>query len=57
MFVNVFDEINGLIEKYEYDLANVDEELKNEPECVRLEKTTVLTNLLKVLNYLKDLKK
>ena len=57
MFVNVFDEINGLIEKYEYDLANVDEEFKNEPECVRLEKTTVLTNLLKVLNYLKDLKK
>lgn len=56
-FVNVFDEINNLIYKYSHDLTNLDEDLKDAPQCVKVEKTTVLTNILSVLNYLKDLKK
>jgi hypothetical protein len=56
-FVNVFDEINNLICKYSHDLDNLDEDLKEAPQCVKVEKTTVLTNILSVLNYLKDLKK
>lgn len=56
-FVNVFDEINNLIYQYSHELANLDEDLKDAPQCVKVEKTTVLTNMLRVLNYLKDLKK
>ena len=56
-FVNVFDEIDGLIVKYAGELEELDTKNDNAPECVRLEKRTVLTNLLKVLNYLKNLKK
>ena len=56
-FVNVFDEIDRLIDKYQKeakDLNNSDEII---PECLKVEKTTVLTNLLNVLNYLKSLRK
>lgn len=56
-FVNVFDEIDGLIDKYNFELNNINKDMANEPECVKLEKTTVLKNLVKVLNYLKHLKK
>lgn len=56
-FVNVFNEIDALIEKYNEELANVNESMQNEPECVRVEKITVLNNLIKVLTYLKNLKK
>lgn len=56
-FVNVFDEIQKLIDKYNTELENLPEDTKNLPECVRVEKTTVLKNLLKVLNYLKNLRK
>lgn len=56
-FVNVFDEINNLIVKYENDLKNVEDTMKDAPQCLKVEKTTVLTNILEVLNYLKSLKK
>lgn len=56
-FVNIFDEINNLIYKYEQDLNNLDNDLKDAPQCVKVEKTTVLTNILSVLKYLKNLKK
>lgn len=54
-FVNVFDEINNLISKYEYDLSKIANE--DVPMCVKVEKQTVLNNLITVLNHLKDLKK
>lgn len=56
-FVNVFDEIDNLIAKYTKELKNIDENMANEPQCVKVEKTTVLTNILSILNYLKSLRK
>ena len=56
-FVNVFDEIDSLIEKYTSELNTLDKDMKNEPQCLVVEKTTVLNNIIKVLNYLKNLKK
>jgi hypothetical protein len=56
-FVNVFDEIDTLINKYQIELDNIDNDLINEPQCVKVEKTTVLTNILSVLNHLKNLRK
>ena len=48
--VNVFDEIDKLINTYQTDIINS----KSEP--FNLEKQTVLTNLLNLLSYLKSLK-
>lgn len=56
-FVNVFDEINNLIERYTKELADIDVTMAEEPQCLKVEKTTVLTNILSVLNHLKDLRK
>ena len=56
-FVNVFDEIDKLIEKYNAELVQLPKTMANSPECMKVEKTTVLSNLLKVLNYLKSLRK
>lgn len=56
-FVNVFDEIDNLLVKYENDLKNIDSDMKDEPECLKVEKTTVLKNIIKVLNHLKTLRK
>lgn len=56
-FVNVFDEINNLIYKYQKELDNIDEDMATLPACVKVEKTTVLTNILGVLNHLKTLRK
>lgn len=56
-FVNVFTEIDNLLNKYQFELANVDESCKDMPQCVKVEKITVLNNIIKVLNYLKNLKK
>lgn len=54
-FVNVFDEINDLISKYETELSQIANE--DAPMCIKVEKQTVLNNLITVLNHLKDLKK
>lgn len=56
-FVNVFDEIDKLIKRYEDQLANIDLDMADQPQCVKVEKTTVLTNILSVLNHLKELRK
>lgn len=56
-FINVFDEINTLIEKYSKELKMIGSTDINVPACVRVERETVLTNLLTLLNHLKNLKK
>ena len=56
-FVNVFDEIDNLINRYQKDLDNIDIQMAGEPQCVKVEKTTVLTNIIAVLNHLKTLRK
>lgn len=56
-FVNVFDEIDNLIERYNTELSHIDVDLAGEPQCLKVEKTTVLTNILSVLNHLKNLRK
>ena len=56
-FVNVFDEIDNLIEKYNQEYKSIAKTMANEPECLRVEKATVLSNILKVLNHLKSLRK
>ena len=56
-FVNIFDEINTLLAKYKDDLMNIDEDMANLPACVRIERQTVLTNMITLLEHLKGLKK
>jgi len=56
-FVNVFDEIDDMLMQYGTELDELPDKMKNQPECLKVEKTTVLTNLVKVLNHLKSLKK
>ena len=56
-FVNVFDEIDKLYNKYTDELNNIDEDMSTAPECLKVERITVLNNLVKVLNHLKSLKK
>lgn len=56
-FVNVFTEIDDLLTKYTDELDNIDEDYVHAPECVKVEATTVLNNLVKVLSHLKSLKK
>lgn len=56
-FVNVFGEIDKLLAQYADELKNIDEDCANMPECMKVEKTTVLKNLIKTLSYLKGLKK
>lgn len=56
-FVNVFDEINELLEDYTEELKNVDESMADMPEVNKLEAKTVLTNMITLLTHLKSLKK
>lgn len=56
-FVNVFDEIDSLIKEYTTDLRNLDSDMAQEPACLKVERETVLRNMLEVLNYLNSLKK
>lgn len=56
-FVNIFNEIDKLISEYYKDLDGIDNEYKDMPECLKVEKVTVIKNLLKLLTYLKSLKK
>ena len=39
------------------ELKNVDEDMAHMPQCVKVERITVLNNLLSVLGHLNDLKK
>lgn len=56
-FVNIFDEIDHMIDTYTKDLNNIDSDMDNAPECLKVEKITVLKNLIKTLDYLKNLRK
>ena len=57
-FVNIFDEIDNKLNEYNNELytlkTNADE---NTPQCLLVEKETVLRNMIKLLEYLKGLKK
>lgn len=57
-FVNIFDEINNKLSEYNEELyvlkSKADE---NTPQCLLVEKETVLRNMIKLLGYLKGLKK
>jgi len=56
-FVNVFDEISTLLEKYKKGLATLEEDTVGLPACVKVERESVLTNLVTLLEHLKSLKK
>jgi len=56
-FVNIFDEINTLLEKYKSGLATLEKDTIGLPACVKVEKEAVLTNLVTLLEHLKSLKK
>ena len=55
-FVNVFDEIDRLQETYTRELASLEDEMKDAPACMKIEKQTVLENLNTLLEHLKTLK-
>lgn len=56
-YVNVFDEIETMMREYSNDLSNLDEDCIDLPACVKVEKETVLTNIMTVLEHLHSLKK
>ncbi len=56
-FTNVFDEIQRLHDKYTDELKNIDEDMASFPQCLKVERVTVLNNILSVLEHLKGLKK
>ena len=55
-YVNIFDKIDELINLYISDLKNIDEDMKNAPACLKIEKQTVLENLVQTLESLKQYK-
>lgn len=56
-FVNIFDEIDNLLVKYNSDLAELLASNDDTPQCLKVEKETVLRNMIKLLEHLKSLKK
>lgn len=57
-FVNIFDEINNKLSEYNNELCVLKSKAdENTPQCLLLEKETVLRNMIKLLEYLKGLKK
>lgn len=56
-FVNVFSEIDNLLTKYRDEYKNLDKDYKEAPQCLKVEKATVLDNMITVLTHLKNLKK
>lgn len=56
-FVNVFDEIDKMISTYEKELSTLNKDYADQPACLKVEKETVLSNMLKVLSHLNSLKK
>lgn len=56
-FKNIFTEIDNLISTYGIELKNIDNEFANQPACLKVEKQTVLNNMIKVLSHLRGLKK
>ena len=56
-FVNIFDEINNLYIQYTSDLAELLNAKDDIPQCLKVEKETVLRNMIKLLEHLNSLKK
>ena len=56
-FVNIFDEIDNLLNKYKTGLKTIEEDTAELPACVKVERQTVLTNMITLLEHLKSLKK
>jgi hypothetical protein len=57
-FVNIFDEIDNKLNEYNNELYTLKTKAdENTPQCLLLEKETVLRNMIKLLEYLKGLKK
>lgn len=57
-FVNIFDEINNKLSEYNNELRALKSKAdENTPQCLLVEKETVLRNMIKLLEYLKGLKK
>lgn len=57
-FVNIFDEINNKLSEYNKELCVLKSKAdENTPQCLLVEKETVLRNMIKLLEYLKGLKK
>ena len=56
-FVNIFDEIDNLLTKYKSGLKTLEKDMAELPACVKVERQTVLTNMITLLEHLKSLKK
>lgn len=56
-FVNIFDEIDTLLAKYKKGLDTIEQDMADLPVCVKVERQTVLTNMITLLEHLKSLKK
>lgn len=57
-FVNIFDEIDNKLNEYNNELYTLKTKSdENTPQCLLVEKETVLRNMIKLLEYLKGLKK
>lgn len=56
-FINIFDEIQNLLIKYNNDLTDVLNSNDDTPQCLKVEKETVLRNMIKLLTHLASLKK
>ena len=56
-FINVFDQIDKMLTMYKTELNNLDNDYEDSPACMKVEKETVLKNLIKALTYLKNLKR
>lgn len=57
-FVNIFDEIDNKLSEYNNELYTLKTKVdENTPQCLLVEKETVLRNMIKLLEYLKGLKK
>lgn len=57
-FVNIFDEIDNKLYEYNNELCDLKSKAdENTPQCLLVEKETVLRNMIKLLEYLKRLKK
>lgn len=57
-FVNIFDEIDNKLSEYNNELYALKTKAdENMPQCLLVEKETVLRNMIKLLEYLKGLKK
>lgn len=57
-FINIFDEIDNKLNEYNNELYTLKTKAdENTPRCLLVEKETVLRNMIKLLKYLKGLKK